>query len=228
MMKQILDSIQKEIHNATNTDISKLLETTTIAVFGSESNAKAVISKLKADHTNEQDFIKAIENKLHLDSFQELHSFLINISSLTKMIFLDKEMTNGNFHSLDKIPIKDLDFLKIVTSNFNTIVNDSFNVPQSNPLFKMLFTKDIANKIKFTRKEIYEEFKVNTRTFSKWLKAVGIYEKYKLKRKLNLLEYIDIHVALFYAVEKSEFNMELNREVYHQRVKSGLVFTKHN
>ena len=56
MMKQILDSIQKEIHNATNTDISKLLETTTIAVFGSESNAKAVISKLKADHTNEQDF----------------------------------------------------------------------------------------------------------------------------------------------------------------------------
>ena len=123
MFHQILDTFQKEIHNATNEDKSKFLEPTMIAFFGSESNAKAVISKLKADYTNEQDFNNALEKELHLDSIEKLQSVLMSINTLTQMIDFDKEITNGNFHPFNKIPIKDLDFVNLFSSKFYFISN---------------------------------------------------------------------------------------------------------
>ncbi len=177
--------------------------------YGSEEAARKVVRGLKERSSNDEEFNQALKAELGYDGIEEVVKTLSGSDSLQGMIKSLKKLSSGE--GLES-------FKRLVDAH------------KDGPLRKLipaedLISSEISNKITFTIKEIREELVVNQRTFAGWLKK-GFDDKYLGKRKVNLLEYIEIQKMLLLRADEGDFDFQKKLNEYYQRIEEGLVFNK--
>ena len=187
----------------------------------SEAVQKAFLSLI--ENGRQEQIIDLIGNQ---DLPSNLSFFYQLNSAMRKDISFIQIIRNPNIFS-DGVHVDEIsedDAIKILNlrETYNNKMQLSREEGDKNSIFNILY-EAVAN-VKFTKKEIYEEFVVTKQTFNKWLKH-SFNERFNNNKKITFLEYIEIHEAFLLTKEEGKFNFLEDEKIYEERSKQ-LVFSK--
>lgn len=86
--------------------------------------------------------------------------------------------------------------------------------------------KYIYKSICYSKQEIASEFNIDKKTLNKWLILVYGYDKFKDRKKINLLEYLEIFNAFFLTEEEEKLDLNANLESAMSRLVKGVTYSK--
>ena len=93
------------------------------------------------------------------------------------------------------------------------------------------FTKDvvknyISKTITYSKQEIASEFNIDKKTLNKWLYLIYDYDKFKDRKKINFLEYLEIFNAFFLTEGEEKLDINTNLETLMSRLVTGPTYKK--
>jgi len=182
------------------------------SIFGGQDNAKKVFEKILPviNSFTDQDnsiLINTLEKFKKIESFFDLIRFAANLDSETIEFTPRVRKVFEIFYA---------NFKHHIPAN----VNDYSNVLIPGVLGEFVHSKKI-----FSIKEITDEFDVDQRTFLKWLQWF-FGDKFNRRKKLTVIEYIEIHAAMLIYDKKRKFNFEKYAETYFKQLLERVVFRK--
>lgn len=195
----------------------KIIEDILIAKYGSYESAQIELFKIKEESRDEYEFQEKLRQLLNIDGLEKIMDAFNGSNSIIKVIDILHKINTGT--STLAISEQDISFLSDTIHAY-----ESGRLKNSLPVNE-LFNCEVANKIKFTLKEIRDELNINQRTFNKWLN-LKFGKKYNGRKKVNLYEYTEIYEMLLLGPGEPGFNFDNMLEEYQKRITDGLVFTK--
>lgn len=190
----------------------KISEGIMIGIFGGIENTKNVFLEIMPliDSFTEEDIISLMNlvNKLKENkSFFDLIRFAANpdeeLIEITPVLAKLFEILYS--HLRNRIPLTGSDAEHVLIPGL---------------LGKFVHAKKI-----FSVKEITDEFGVTKRTFLKWLQWF-FGDKFNARKKITLIEYIEIHAAMLIYDKKRKFNFAQDANLYFEQLLKGFVFKK--
>lgn len=196
----------------------ELFEKSLIYLYGSEDAARNQLKQISESSKTPSEFEDAFNREFNVKFLSMLFTPLLT-TNLSALIKGAKELEDSVERLAPHITNPTM---------LQSQLNEQLNIGQL--VFKMIFdladkpvTKEtvvesIKNLIYFTKEEISNEFGVDKKTLGKWLDAVGMGEKYFGRKKLNILEYVEIFSALFLASSEQKLDLNKHFEYYFSRL----------
>ena len=168
------------------------------------------------------------KNKDALEVFKSLKTTFQNANSLTEIIQSAYVLENKKV--LEKKLYHD-EMLLVRCYLFYEIHNPAFFATCLNLKTMSDFTMDdvkkhISKTITYSKQEIASEFDIDKKTLNKWLYLIYGYDKFKDRKKINFLEYLEIFNAFFLTEQEEKLDLNTNLETLMSRLVTGSTYKK--
>lgn len=167
-------------------------------------------------------------NKDALEVFKSLKTTFENANSISEIIQCAYTLENTKIME-NKLYANEM--LLVRCYLFYEIHNPAFFATISNLKSMSDFTTDtfknyISKTIGYSKQEIATEFRIDKKTLTKWLILVYGYDKFKDRKKINFLEYLEIFNAFFLTEEEEKLDLNANLESVMTRLVKGATYSK--
>lgn len=169
-----------------------------------------------------------IKNKEALEVFKSLITIFEKSNSITEIIqaayTLEKtKVMETKLYSNEILLVRCYLFYEIYNpAYFATLLNLKSLADYSIESLKKYIYKTIG----YSKQEIATEFRIDKKTLNKWLILVYGYDKFKDRKKITLLEYLEIFNAFFLTEEEEKLDLNANLESVMSRLVKGVTYSK--
>lgn len=168
------------------------------------------------------------KNNEAFEVFKSLKTTFQNANSITEIIqsayvLENKKVMENNLYQNEMLLVRCYLFYEIHNpAFFATFLNLKSMSDFKNDYLK----KHISKIITYSKQEIASEFGIDKKTLNKWLCLVYGYDKFKERKKINFLEYLEIFNAFFLTEAEEKLDLNANLESAMTRVLQGVTYTK--
>lgn len=190
----------------------KISESIMVGIFGGIENAKNVFLEI----------IPIVDSFTNEDNIS-LMNLVKKLQESKNFFDLIRLAANPDFESIKMTP-KLLRVFEIFYTHLKYRIPPP-GIDDEHALVPGLLGEFVNTKKIFSVKEIKDEFGVTQQTFLKWLQWF-FGDKFNTRKKVTLIEYVEIHAAMLIYDKKRKFNFARDAEMYFEQLLKGFVFKK--